>query len=355
MRELAILRAPFSMRSAHAIAGPKTVAGLTAAGIQCEGYDLWPEWIAKWLWHSRIPGRRRLFNAFAARYGLWRLSDVVRKNDWIWISGASRPHDARCAFERRLLRAGKTYIFHLLDDWFSVDGLRELALARLPLANLVVVPTSSLGTRVLEFAPATKVLRLEEPIDVDRFAPIHFEASREPMLVWCGNPNNLKEVPNCAHALERVYREVPFRLRIITGQARPALTLPVPWEWHAYDDNREAELMAGASAGLAPLLDTPYARCKGSYKVKTYLAAGLPPVASPVGHQANIVEHGCDGFLAETETDWVEALMTLLRDPERAATMGQAARQKAERQFSHAVLMPQWAEQLSNELGHVAR
>ena len=238
MPRLAILRPPFSMRSAHGIAGPETVAGLAAAGIQCEGHDLWPEWMAKWLWHSRIPGRRRLFDASAARYGLWRLSKAIRRNDWIWISGPSRPYDAGCAFERELLRAGMKYIFHLLDDWFSVDGLRELALARLPLANLVVVPTPPLKRRVLEFAPLAKVLCLEEPIDIDRLAPIRSQTLREPMLVWCGNPHNLKEVPNCAQALEHVYRKLPFRLRIICGRSRPALTLPVPWEWHAYDSTK---------------------------------------------------------------------------------------------------------------------
>ena len=354
MPKLAILRAPFSMRSAHAIAGPETAAGLTAAGVQCEGHDLWPESAARWLWHSKIPGRRRLFDAVIARYGLWRLSSVVAENDWLWISGASRPLDSGCAFEKGLRRAGKKYIFHLLDDWFSVDSLRELALARLPLADLVVVPTPPLQRRVLEFAPQARVLCLEEPIDIDRLAPSQPAGGREPLLVWCGNPSNLKEVPNCAQALERVYREIPFRLRIITGQSRPAISLPIPWEWHPYESNSEAALLAGASAGLAPLLDTPYARCKGSYKVKTYLAAGLPVVASPVGHQAVIVEHGRAGFLVQTEEEWVEALLTLLRDPTRVEAMGKAARHTAETRFSHAVLMPQWAAGLRQELGHVA-
>ena len=353
MPKLAILRAPFSMRSGEA-AGPQSVAGLTAAGLPCEGGDLWPDAAARWLWHSKIPGRRRLFDAVAARYGLWRLSPVVARNDWIWISGASRPLDTACTFEKKLLRLGKRYVFQLLDDWFSVDSLRALALARLPLADLVVVPTPPLVGRVREFAPQARVLCLEEPIDIDRLAPTQPEGARLPLLAWSGNPNNLKEVPNCARALERVHREVPFQLRVISGQSRPAFSLPIPWEWHAYDASREAALLAGASAGLAPMLDTPYARCKGSYKVKTYLAAGLPVVASPVGHQAMIVEHGCEGFLVQTEDEWVEALLTLLRDPARAAAMGKAARHTAETRFSHAVLMPQWAAGLRQELGHVA-
>ena len=354
MPKLAILHAPFSMRSAHATLGSETVAGLTAAGIPCEGHDLWPDWTARWLWHSRLPGRRRLFDAVAARYGLSRLSPVIARNDWIWVNGPGRPLDTGCAFEKGLLRAGKRYVFHFADDWFSVESLKALALARLPLADLVVVPTLPLRNRVLEFAPQARVLCLEEPIDIDRLAPTHPEGGGEPLLAWCGNPYNLKEVPNCAQALERVYREIPFRLRIITGQSRPEFSLPIPWEWHPYDFSREAALLAGAAAGLAPLLDTPYARCKGSYKVKTYQAAGLPVVASPVGHQALIVEHGRDGFLVRTEEEWVEALLTLLRDPAKVAAMGKAARHTAETRFSHAVLMPQWAAGLRQELGHVA-
>ena len=353
MPKLAILRLPFSLRSGE-LTGPQTLAGLTAAGLPTAGYDLWPDWPVRWLWHSSIPGRRRIFNAVVARYGLWRLWPAIAETEWIWICGASRPLDTGCAFEKKLRRTGKRYIFQLVDDWFSVPFLRELALARLPLADLIVVNTPPLVDRVREFAPQAKILMLEDPIDVDRLAPPDLDAARKPLLAWSGNPNNLKEVPNCAAALERVYREVPFEFRIISGHKRPSLALPIPWEWHPYNAEREAELLAGASAGLAPMLDTPYARCKGSYKVKTYFAAGLPVVASPVGHQAMIVEHGRNGFLAETEDEWVEALLTLLRDPAKAAAMGKAARHTAETRFSHAVLMPQWAAGLRQELGHVA-
>jgi glycosyltransferase involved in cell wall biosynthesis len=104
--------------------------------------------------------------------------------------------------------------------------------------------------------------------------------------------------------------------------------------------------MSGAWAGLSPLADSTYARCKGTFKVKVYMAAGLPSVASSVGYHRELIRHGETGYLATSEEDWVEALLALLRDPARARRVGEAARADAVARFSHRQLMPIWAQKL---------
>jgi glycosyltransferase involved in cell wall biosynthesis len=78
-----------------------------------------------------------------------------------------------------------------------------------------------------------------------------------------------------------------------------------------------------------PLADTEYNRAKESYKLKEYMAAGLAVVASPVGHNANTITHGEDGFLAETQEEWAAALLELIDDVEMRARMGAMARKRA--------------------------
>jgi glycosyltransferase involved in cell wall biosynthesis len=76
------------------------------------------------------------------------------------------------------------------------------------------------------------------------------------------------------------------------------------------------------------------------------MACGLPVVASPVGVNREIVEHGVNGFLAETDAEWRSAIETLLADAELRRRMGAAGRKKVEDHYSLQVWGPRVAQML---------
>ena len=55
-------------------------------------------------------------------------------------------------------------------------------------------------------------------------------------------------------------------------------------------------------------------------------------MASPVGASRQIVEHGTNGFLANTSPEWMQALRAL-RDSALRARLGAAGRAKAVREL----------------------
>jgi hypothetical protein len=113
----------------------------------------------------------------------------------------------------------------------------------------------------------------------------------------------------------------------------------VPWS--------EAEEVAAISAcdiGIMPLADGVFERGKCGYKLIQYMACGLPVVASAVGANREIVRHGIDGFLAETEEEWRDALRTLAADPALRARMGAAGRRRVEEAYSLQVAGPRMAD-----------
>jgi glycosyltransferase involved in cell wall biosynthesis len=63
------------------------------------------------------------------------------------------------------------------------------------------------------------------------------------------------------------------------------------------------------------------------------MAAGVPVVASSVGGLPEVVESGKTGFLV-TDDDFATPVRRLLDDPDLAAEMGRAGRERAQREFS---------------------
>jgi glycosyltransferase involved in cell wall biosynthesis len=114
-------------------------------------------------------------------------------------------------------------------------------------------------------------------------------------------------------------------------------------EW---SEEGEVPFLQTLDVGIMPLSDTPWARGKCGYKLIQYMACGLPVVASPVGVNCEIVEHGVNGFLAETDGEWRSAIKTLLSDANLRRRMGAAGRKKVEDSYSLQVWGPRVAQML---------
>jgi glycosyltransferase involved in cell wall biosynthesis len=78
-----------------------------------------------------------------------------------------------------------------------------------------------------------------------------------------------------------------------------------------------------------------------------YMACGLPVVASPVGVNSRIVEHGQTGFLASSSTEWLNTLVTLSQNANLRNDFGMAGRRKVEREYCLQVTAPRLFKILS--------
>ena len=75
----------------------------------------------------------------------------------------------------------------------------------------------------------------------------------------------------------------------------------------------------------------------------TYMACGIPVVATPVGMNAEVLAHGDVGFQARSQAEWADAIDVLLRDRVRARAMGATGRQVVLREYSLTILAPRLA------------
>lgn len=113
---------------------------------------------------------------------------------------------------------------------------------------------------------------------------------------------------------------------------------PLPWR-----EESEIQNIQRFDVGIMPLLDEPFERGKCGYKLIQYMACGLPVIASPVGVNGQIVEHGVTGFLVKSQDEWLQALAFLRDNPGRRREMGQAGRKKMEAEYSLQATAPKLA------------
>ena len=88
----------------------------------------------------------------------------------------------------------------------------------------------------------------------------------------------------------------------------------VPWS-----PATEATAIQGFDVGLMPLTGGDWAKGKCAFKMLQYLACAVPAVVSPVGMNTEVLAMADVGLAAGTEDEWVEALLALYRDRDRAA------------------------------------
>ena len=341
-------------RSAQDILSRALVCVLEANGVQASLTNLWPDRLYRMMNSGRMPLGRTFFRRAMADKLARRRLEECSGNDIAWILSFCAPCVERPAAELKLKQRGLSYVFHVMDDWFSFNWLLEGTLRRCRLADLVVVPTLQLAERVGQFLPDAKIAVLEEGIDTKRLCSQppgkHLET---PVILWNGNPINLANIDGLADTLREVNRQAPFKLRVICEQRPPrSLCGGLDIEWKPFCHASESKLIEGSWFGISPIADTVHNRCKGAYKVKTYCASGLPVVASPVGFQEDLVrEGGGIGLLPNTPSEWQESLLMLLNDRELCARLGRRARAYAEERFSLEAVAPAWTNTIKSYFG----
>jgi len=238
----------------------------------------------------------------------------------------------------RLLRfAAKYLVFDYDDAVFQKDqgqqsNSRERSFIRsVASADQVWPGNNYLADRARPFA--RKILVLPTSLDIDKY---DLSVDREQKffdLVWIGSSSTKEHLKSVLPALESAAGVIPaLRLKIIadfTLQSDKLTIVPIRWS-----EKREAQELAAAHIGIAPLPDNLFTRGKCALKVIQYMAAGLPVISSPTGVNAEIVEHGVNGFLAAGAQEWLTAIQRLVADDALRNSMGKAGRKRCFDNFS---------------------
>jgi glycosyltransferase involved in cell wall biosynthesis len=231
-------------------------------------------------------------------------------------------------------------VYHRYDQ--HRNPLIRLVLSRkirriMAFSSLVVAGNKYIYDYVLR-SGTTRVEILPTVVNIQNYS-IKQDINHFPFRVgWIGSPSTSRHINIASEALNK-FCKIKYAEFVAIGALEQDLT-KIPGQlipWNEQTQNRELTLF---DVGIMPLPDTPWERGKCGFKLIQYMACGLPVIASPVGVNRNIVEHGVNGFLAGNEKEWIEYLEILKDDTALRSVMGASGREKIEKKYSLEVVAP---------------
>lgn len=346
-----ILCEPPVRSSAHSVSC-RFACAFEKAGIRCRFVKTGWENPLSFLLRRRIPKALPLYYATLGTVLEWRAVRISQPGDIVWsyTNATSLNPFAPLGFARRTKQQGARYVFVLIDGWFQTAAFRDVTDALVTASDLTAAVTPRLVDDVRERFPTAPVALFEEPIDTDMVRPGGHAKSPDslPRIVWTGGESNLAEMlSSCQDRLAEVYRRTPFTLRIVGAGRASVPSQPFPVERMPFHAETEGTQLSVGSVALNWGADTSYAERKGFYKIKTYLAAGVPVITNPVGYAASLVDNGTSGYIVHSGTELVDRLCGLLADPSRSSQLGENARRSALDRFSYGVQARRYIETLA--------
>ena len=300
-------------------------------------------------------GRRPLISLFRSYVQRSRILSKSDRYDLIWIEKELFPWIPFIE-EYLLFVIKKPYVVDYDDAVFHLYDQHKNPIVRMCFkhkiaaimrhARMVTVG----NTYLFEYAQragARRITTLPTVVDMQRYKMI--PRPRHQFTVgWIGTPITQKFLENIYQALKIVSKEDHMRI-VLIGASQSALQ-GIEREVISWSEKTEVEAINQFDVGIMPLSNDPFSKGKCGYKLIQCMACGVPVVASPVGSNNTIIDHGINGFLAETESDWIRFLKMLKNNQSMREKMGQNARAKINADFSVANIAPIFSKILFDAL-----
>lgn len=273
-----------------------------------------------------------------------RLFDVLRVWRYDYVIVYREAHFWGWAIFEKLLSMSRAAMIFDFDDaiWLNdtsesnknLSWLKSSAktakIARL--ANVVTVGNSFLADYARQ--SNRNVVIVPTAIDTDAYK-YRGAVDSEPVTIgWIGSTTTLKHFQNAIPALTAIKlkygNRVNFKVIVDVDYEVPELGLKST-KWHK---DTEVEELNKVDIGIMPLPDDRWSCGKCGFKGIQYMALGIATVMSPVGVNTDIIEHGENGFLASTDSEWIDCLSQLIESVELRQRLGEAARKTIDERYS---------------------
>jgi glycosyltransferase involved in cell wall biosynthesis len=305
----------------------------------------------------RLYAGERVAVAAAVRSYLSRMRALSfrKRYDVIWVEKEALPWVP--AWIEAGFFGGSPYVVDLDDAWYlryqrhpslSVRMLMAEKIDRVMSRSASVIAGNKYLAERAKRSGAQDVKIVPTAVDLHRYAAV--EAPRKdgsgPFVIgWIGTPITVGYLAQFADVLRALAERHTIKFHII-GASAPKGFAGLPVQEISWSESTEISEISKCDVGIMPLDNDAWAYGKCAYKLLQFMAANKPVVASPVGANVEVIQHGNNGMLVNSTEDWISALNVLARDANLRERMGQAGRRTLELKYSVEKIAPEIASAL---------
>ena len=246
-------------------------------------------------------------------------------------------------FEYYLKLIKKPYILDYDDAvWHNYDSHRKWWVRKL-LGNKIkyvmknaqiVIGGSKYIIDYAKKARAKKVVKIPTSIDLEKYKCNNNEKRNKFIIGWIGSPATSKYILSLNNVLADFTKNYDSIVHLIGFDKKLEDKLLFNFKIIDWSEKTEVQKIYKFDVGIMPLTDSPFERGKCGFKLIQYMGCKKPVIASPIGENKIIVEHGINGYLAKSETEWLEFLTLLYNAKDLRDKLGESGYEKVKKQYS---------------------
>jgi len=210
----------------------------------------------------------------------------------------------------------------------------------LAMSDYVIAGNEYLKRYALRFNPKVEVVPTS--IDTEKYFVSKREKKDKINIGWIGSKTTIFYLNRLKNLFRKLAKNHHICVTVIgTGSYRidGVETIARPWRLET-----EVSDLQCFDIGVAPLINDEWALGKSGCKVIQYMGTGIPVVASRVGIHTEIINDGVNGFLADSDEEWVEKLSQLIENEALRQKFGAMGRRTIEERYSLKVNGPKLLE-----------
>jgi glycosyltransferase involved in cell wall biosynthesis len=305
----------------------------------------------------RLYAGERIAVGAAVRSYLSRMRALFSRNryDVIWVEKEALPWIP--AWIEAGFFGGSPYVVDLDDAWYlryqrhrslTVRTLMAKKIDRVMGRSASVIAGNKYLAEHARHSGAQEVKIVPTAVDLHRYATVensHKDTSGPFVIGWIGTPITAGYLSQFGPVLRGLAERRSIKFHII-GANPPKGFEGLPLQEISWSETTEIGEISKCDVGIMPLDNDAWAHGKCAYKLLQFMAAGKPVVASPVGANVEVIQHGDNGMLVKSSEEWISALNVLAENADLRERMGRVGRRTVELKYSVEKIAPEVASTL---------
>ncbi len=191
------------------------------------------------------------------------------------------------------------------------------------MADLVFAGNLYLATYANQFNKNVKII--PTTIDTSYHKRLDVEKPQDKICIgWTGSPTTIQHLKFALPILEKIKKQYADKVYFkVIGDASfqyPELGI----KGIAWSQETEVKELSYLDIGIMPLPNDEWAKGKCACKGIQYMAMAIPTIMSPVGVNTEVIQDGINGYLADSNEEWLAKLSLLIESEIARKTIGNA-------------------------------